>query len=336
MKIVMLYDAPLAGASADNLDVLLQVRCLADELRARGHVVHSVCFSLDMNAVASSLRGLAPDLVFNLVEGVQGKGRYIHLAPSLLEDMGLVFTGSGSSAMALSSNKLFAKVVMRAAGIPTPPWCVANDSSKVRYSESRRYLIKSVWEHASLGLEDDCLVDARSSSELVDPMRRLRARMGGDCFAERYVEGREFNVAILDSPEGLIVLPLAEILFETLPPGATPIVGYQAKWDEDSVQYQGTVRSFELQDAKLEEALKRQTLECWKAFGLSGYARVDYRVDEGGGPQVIDVNANPCLSPDAGFQAALKQAGISFGTAVECIVDAAFSRVGVAPQGLVA
>jgi len=332
----MLYDVPEGNAGADAQDVLHQVRCVADVLRACGHEVHSVRFSLDLNAVASTLRCLAPDLVFNLAEGAQGKGRYIHLAPSLLEDLGLAFTGAGSSAMALSSNKLFAKVVMRAAGIPTPPWRSMDDLTDTRRTGRKRYLIKSVWEHASVGLEDDCLVEVDNSAALAAPLLRLRPRLGGECFAERYVEGREFNVAALDSPEGPRVLPLAEILFEGLPEDALKIVGYQAKWDEGSAQYQGTVRSFELKDAKLAEALKRQTLECWKAFGLSGYARVDYRVDESGCPQVIDINANPCLSPDAGFQAALELAGISLATAVERIVESALARNSADAQGLVA
>jgi len=336
MRTVVLYDAPAAGASADALDVMVQVAAVSEALRSMGHEVYAVRFSLDLSAVSASLRGLTPDLVFNLVEGAEGKGRYIALAPSLLEDLGLPFTGAGSSAMALSSNKLFAKVVMRAAGIPTPPWRSLGDLPKGKPGVKRTYLIKSVWEHASVGLEDDCLVEACCATDLAEPMRRLRWRLGGECFAERYIEGREFNVAVLEGASGPKVLPPAEIRFENMPAEAARIVGYQAKWDEDSPLYHGTVRHFATADPGLVEALERQTLECWKAFGLSGYARVDYRVDQGEGPQVIDINANPCLSPDAGFQAALERAGQPFASAVADIVAAAFTRNGPRAQGLVA
>lgn len=333
MRTVILYDAPARDAAADALDVMLQVRAVAGALRGLGHEVFSVRFSLDLNSVAAALTGLAPDLVFNLVEGANGKGRYIHLAPSLLEDMGLAFSGAGSSAMALSSNKLFAKVVMRSAGIPTPPWRSAADLGRSGGREKKRYLIKSVWEHASVGLEDDCIVEVGACRELAEPLRRLAPRLGGECFAERFVQGREFNVAVLDGPDGPTVLPPAEIRFTGMPEGAARIVGYQAKWDEDSPLYHGTQRSFDIADAGLVEALGRQTLECWRAFGLSGYARVDFRLDEGEGPQVIDVNANPCLSPDAGYAAMLEQAGMPFAAALQRVVAAALRRHGESVLG---
>jgi D-alanine-D-alanine ligase len=65
--------------------------------------------------------------------------------------------------------------------------------------------------------------------------------------------------------------------------------------------------------------------ECWHGFGLRGYARVDFRVDQEGNPWILEINANPCLSPDAGFAAALERAGISFPQAVERLLDDALS-----------
>jgi D-alanine-D-alanine ligase len=67
-------------------------------------------------------------------------------------------------------------------------------------------------------------------------------------------------------------------------------------------------------------------LACWRLFGLDGYARVDFRVDEHGDPWVLEVNANPCLSPDAGFAAALAEAGIEYRAAVAGLVDDALRR----------
>ena len=140
--------------------------------------------------------------------------------------------------------------------------------------------------------------------------------------------GREFNVALLDSPGGPQVLPVAEMLFENFAPDRPRIVGYDAKWDEGSDDYAGTVRSFEFpeSDQALLDALAHLARRTWSAFGLSGYARVDFRVDEQGRPTVIDVNANPCLSPDAGFAAALARAGIPYPDAVARILDAALAR----------
>ena len=146
--------------------------------------------------------------------------------------------------------------------------------------------------------------------------------LGGVCFAERFVEGREFNLSLLSGAEGPCVLPAAEILFEDFGPGEPRMVGYQAKWDSSSPAYQKTPRRFRHleEDVPLLRTLNETALRCWDLFSLHGYARVDFRVDVNGSPWVLEVNANPCLSPDAGFAAALKEAGISFVQAVEQIV----------------
>jgi D-alanine-D-alanine ligase len=90
-------------------------------------------------------------------------------------------------------------------------------------------------------------------------------------------------------------------------------VGYRAKWDQSSFEYGSTPRRFDFpsQDAALLTDLRRQSLACWELFGLRGYARVDFRVDVEGKPWVLEVNTNPCLSPDAGFMATAAREGLS-------------------------
>ena len=137
-------------------------------------------------------------------------------------------------------------------------------------------------------------------------MSRLQEKQGGECFAEAYIDGREFNLSLLASKAGPQVLPPAEIRFEDYPEGKTRIVGYRAKWHESSFEYLHTVRSFEFppEDDELLSRLKDLAVRCWSLFDLRGYARVDFRVDRDGRPWVLEVNVNPCLSPDAGFFAA--------------------------------
>lgn len=324
MKIVLLYSPPQPGADADALDVLVQAGAVRRALARLGHSVHSVRFSLDLHAVAASLAGLRPDLVFNLVEEAGGSGRHIAVAPALLEDLGIAFTGAGSTAMALSSNKVFAKHLMRSSGVPTPEFWTHGRCTQGRF-RAGKWIVKSVWEHASTGLDDDCVLECSDASALERAMRRLAPRMGGECLAEAYVDGRECNVALLDGPNGPRVLPAAEILFEGFDPRAPRIVGWNAKWVAESAQSRGTPRRFGL-EGNLEQRLCAVALKCWKVFGLGGYARVDFRIDAGGEPLVIDVNANPCLAPDAGYQASLARAEIPFAQAVRRILDAALAH----------
>jgi D-alanine-D-alanine ligase len=120
-------------------------------------------------------------------------------------------------------------------------------------------------------------------------------------------------------------LPVAEIRFDAFPADKPRIVGYAAKWDLESFEYRNTPRSFTV-EPELAERLRRIALDCWALFRLDGYARVDFRVDESGRPWVLEVNANPCLSPDAGFAAALAEAGLGYEAAVERLIDDALER----------
>ena len=122
------------------------------------------------------------------------------------------------------------------------------------------------------------------------------------------------------------MLPVAELKFEGFPEDKPAIVGYAAKWDTDSFEYRHTVRSFDV-EPELAERAERLALECWDLFALDGYARVDFRVDALGMPFVLEINANPCLSPDAGFAAALERAGIGYGDAIGWLIADARRRV---------
>ena len=118
------------------------------------------------------------------------------------------------------------------------------------------------------------------------------------------------------------LLPPAEIVFDNFSPGMPRILDYRAKWDEQSFACSHTRRSFDFPpaDGPLLVRLEQLALACWRIFRLNGYARVDFRIDAAGAPWILEVNANPCLSPDAGFSAALERAGIPFGEAVRRIV----------------
>lgn len=328
MKVVLLAARPGPGAGPDDLDTLAQAAALTQTLPGLGHTVARADFSLDLPATADALAALAPDAVFNLVESVAGNARLIHLAPALLEDRGWAYTGSDQAAVLLSNHKLLGKRLLAPHGIPTPAWTDRDALLHGAPLPGGPLIVKSVTEHASTGLDDASVLTPADPAELLAALDRAAAEHGGQWFAEGFVPGREFNVALLDSPEGPQVLPVAEMLFTNFAPDRPRVVGYAAKWDEASEDYAGTVRTFEFPEADrdLLEALAHLARRTWTAFGLAGYARVDFRVDEAGRPQVIDVNANPCLSPEAGFAAALTRAHISYDQAVSRILEAAQAR----------
>jgi D-alanine-D-alanine ligase len=316
-RIVLLHDGAAAAGRRDSSDTLLEAQAIAATLERLGFETATLPVGLDLGAVERSLRELAPHAVFNLVESLEGRGRLLHLVPALLESLRLPFTGCSAHALATTSHKVAAKKLLRQADIATP-------AELGEPGDDGPWIVKSVFEHASLGLDDSSVVgDARSAKRILEARR---AEFGGEWFAERFVPGRELNVAILAAQPGPRVLPVAELEFEGYPPGKPAIVGYAAKWDVDSFEYRHTLRSFDV-EPELARRAERLALACWDLFGLDGYARVDFRVDASGLAFVLEINANPCLSPDAGFAAALERAGVDYGDAIASLVADARRRV---------
>ena len=111
-RVAVVYGAVAADAAPDEQDVLVEVSTVQQRLSALGFSPVVVPLTLDLEAVRQRLLHLRPAFVFNLVESVEGLGRLIHLAPALYESLGLPYTGAGSQAMYLTSNKPLAKRLM--------------------------------------------------------------------------------------------------------------------------------------------------------------------------------------------------------------------------------
>ena len=117
-------------------------------------------------------------------------------------------------------------------------------------------------------------------------------------------------------------MPFAEIVFVDYD-DRPRIIDFKAKWEEDSFEYENTIREFpgDKLSLKLQKELRETALACWHLFGLKGYARVDVRIDSEENVYVIETNANPCISPNGGYVAATRQAGLTFTEVVQRIIN---------------
>jgi D-alanine-D-alanine ligase len=318
--IIVLHGEIPPDAPPDEQDALVEVASISATLRALGYDVQAMAIGLDLADAARRLTAARPDLVFNLVETIAGRGNLLHLAPVLLDHLRIPYTGAPSEAIYTTSNKLLAKRMLHGARISTPAWASSIQESPTQKKLRPPYIIKSLWEHASVGLSPDSII--RDDRPIAAELTARAPSLGGACFAEGFVDGREFNLSLLAGPKGPEVLPPAEIRFIDF--GERPkIVDYKAKWVEDSFECKNTVRSFDFpaSDRALLQTLRRLCLRCWELFSLRGYARVDFRVAHDNTPFVLEINANPCISPDAGFCAAAQKAGLSPNTVVQRILD---------------
>jgi len=339
VRVAVLHNAVSLGQSESDQDVLEQARAVDEALQTLGHEPIRVDCTLDLASLRNRLDEIRPEVVFNLVESLGGSDWLIHVVPALLDVLGLPYTGSRTEAIFLSTQKLLAKERLRQAGLPTPDWIapplfgaalpafgagLPTPPQPPTAGLSGPWILKTISEHASFAIDDDSLV-RKAPDDWRAWLESRRRELGRPCFIEQFVEGREFNLSLLAGAGGPQVLPPAEIDFSKLPEGKPRIVGYRAKWIADSAEYVHTPRRFDYprSDEPLLARLGELARACWDLFGLGGYARVDFRVDGDGQPWILEINANPCLSPDAGFAAALARAGISFSHAVACILDAA-------------
>lgn len=325
----VLLACPVVGADADpsTADVLEQARLVEDGLAALGLAYRRV--SVAGGRAWELAAALTPGaVVVNLLEAPPGAPQRHAAATAVLELLGVPFTGCGAGALWLTTDKLATRAMLGASGIPVAAGGRLHpQAAMLPRGVAFPVIVKPAWEDASVGLDGDPICS--DAEELGVRARSLAARFGSQpLLVEEFLPGREFNVSLLERSAGPQALPVAEIAFVDLPDGVPPIVGFEAKWEPGSAADRHTVRRFPdaQEDRELVRRIGELALTAWRECGLAGYARVDVRLDARGQPRVLEVNANPCLSPEAGFMAAAARAGLDAAAVVRALLGAALCR----------
>jgi len=306
-KVIILHNAVRKDSAPDEIDVLEQVELVNEALRELGFEPEMFPLGDNLKGDIEELKMRNPLFVFNLVESVFGKGELLYIGPALLNALNIPFTGVPVDGLYITTNKVLTKKILKYNGIPTPEYFELKAISKLK--PNTRYLLKPVSEDGSVGLDEDA-VFTPEQKEFIEKIGQLPS---SHYFIEEFIEGREFNISVLGGKDKTDVLAPAEMMFHDYPKGKPRMMGYKAKWDESSMEYANTRRSFDslLPGSALYKDLVRLSRECWDCFGLKGFARVDFRVDARDQPFVIEINGNPCLSPGSGFISAAHQSGLS-------------------------
>lgn len=314
-KCCIIYNEPGKDALADELDVLDQVAHIEQHLLELGIDVYKKGISNRFMEEISTLSAEEPDFVFNLVESINNKGELIYFIPALLNMYAIPYAGNSLEAIFLTSNKTLASKAMKDAGIKNPTSYALSQLNLLK--PGRKYIVKPIWEDGSLGINGESVFECKPGFE-----EKLKGFDDAHWFIEDFIDGREFNMSVLAGKNGPEVLPPAEIVFTNYGDTKPRIVDFKAKWEIDSFEYVNTLREFPGNlNLELEKNLKEAARTCWHLFGLKGYARVDARTDSDGNVYVIEINANPCISPDGGFVAATKEAGYPFKDVLQRIID---------------
>jgi D-alanine-D-alanine ligase len=261
-------------------------------------------------------------LVFNLGEGLGGRLFEEVRIAWVLEAMGYRFTGSDAVALALSTHKARAKAVLRDQSLPTPLWRLFPSPDDITDSSLKGLdfplFVKPVAEDSSLGIDVGSVV--RSPESLRARVALIVEYYHQSALVETFVDGREVYASLWGSAP--IVLPLAEVDFQTQYGQGARVVSFASKWQPESVDWASTpVTCPALVDSALDVQLRELALASWRAIGGRGYGRVDMRIDKQGAPWIIEVNCNPDLSPDGGFFTMAKAGGCTYSQMVTSILQ---------------
>ena len=315
-KCCIIYNQPGENALADELDVLVQVEFIETNLNKLGIETYRKGITTDFMKEVAILSEEKPEFVFNLVESINNKGELCYFVPALLNMYSIPYSGNPVEAMFITTSKALTSSTLKNAGINNPGGYLPSQWEKL--VPGNRYIIKPIWEDGSLGITAESVFTFTPEYR-----KKLSEYKDSHWLIEEYIDGREFNVTVVASGKGPEVLPPAEMTFRNYDETMPKIVDFRAKWEENAFEYKNTVRDFpgEKLNPVLKERIIDTALRCWHVFGLRGYARVDMRIDHNDTPFVIEVNANPCLSPDGGVVAAINAAGLPFTAFIQRIID---------------
>lgn len=318
MKIGILFDGASTTAPFPDQLITGTVDAVAAELTSEGNDVVRVAVQEDARWV-ERLRRARVDFVFNLCESIDGVAALEPPVISVLELLGLPYSGSSSWTTSLCLRKHVVNASLERAGLPVPKFAVVRRGGTIP-SVGFPAICKPAAEDASIGVEQRSVVrTTRALTERVDAM----LERWDEVLVQRYVEGREVNVGIL----GDAVLPISEIDFGRMPKGMWRIVTYQSKWETGSTEDIGSApRCPARLPAGVAAQLRRVAMTAWRLVGGAGYGRVDMRIDERGRPWILEVNANPDIAPDAGLARMARVAGFEYGALVRRICELGLQR----------
>jgi D-alanine-D-alanine ligase len=261
------------------------IEILRDTLVELGHEVKIISEDTNLIQVLSEIPDSEVDktIVWNLVEGFQSRNRESYV-PSLCEFYGMAHTGSDAYAQCITLDKKLTKKIARSINIP-----VIQDFSITEFGNhgklSKKYFIKPRFEGSSLGVVEASIIE--KPSDLNRYLIGMKTSGIQDFMIEEFLEGPDLTIGLFFSKDAIQVTKLGKIIHN----GSIYSQSVKSKYGEfETISYDG-----------ISENLERQVQEYSKLIaqeiGLSGYSRIDWKLNAEGLPFFLEINATPGLSP---------------------------------------
>jgi D-alanine-D-alanine ligase len=267
------------------------------------------------------------DFIFNCADDNIGDIPFSsHLIPEIAEKIGIPFSGGTAKNILITTNKAETKKLLLENNIPTAPFVVIEN--QIRPGPlSFPLIVKPVASDGSEGVTQKSVVE--NQKQLISAINNNFKLFHQPALVEKYIEGQEINVAVLEIKGFPKVLPASEITFPKEFGQKYKIVDFESKWRPETPQYNNTPAVCPAKiPQSLSQKLRTAVVKIWEIMDLHGYARVDFRIDKKGNPFVLEININPDIenNPSVGFPRAAKAFGINYKNLILAIVDSAMHR----------
>ncbi len=285
-----------------------------------GHEVKVVGVHDDLSVIRPEVESFKPDILFNLLEAFADVTTFDQNVVSYLELLRLPYTGCNPRGLTLARDKSLSKKLLAYHRIPVPEFTVVRRGRKALLPKRMRYplIVKSLVYEASTGISQASVVE--NEAQLLRRVQFVHESLGTAAIVEQFIDGRELYVGVLGN-ERLQVFPVWEMFFTQMPDNNWRIATERVKW---STKYQ-VRHGIQTDEAKLPDGaadrIRHIAKRVYRALDLSGYARIDLRLDGNGQAYVIEANPNPQLAYGEDFAESAERAGVSYEQLLERIMS---------------
>jgi D-alanine-D-alanine ligase len=295
-------------------------RDVISTLKKRGHRLRVIGLGDDLSPIRHVIDEFKPTIVFNLMEAFDDVGVFDQNVVSYLELLRIPYTGCSPRGLILSRDKSLSKKLMAYHRIPVPEWAVFPRGRKVRVPPRLRFplIVKSLTHESSIGIAQASVVG--DEEKLRKRVEFIHDSVGTHAIVERYIDGRELYVGVMGN-ERLQVFPVWEMHFSKMVEGDNwPIATERVKWSAKYQKKHGIATNKAGDLAELEVAIGKMAKRVYRAVELTGYGRIDLRMDKEGRMYVLEANPNPQIAYGEDFAESAHHAGIEYGELLDRIL----------------
>lgn len=301
---------------------------VADAIRKKNHELVCLGVENDLSKISNTIKEFSPHVAFNLLEEFDGEALWDQNVVSFLELKRQAYTGCSPRGLMIARDKALSKKILNYHRIPCPKFQVFPRNRKIKLKKEIKFplIVKSLFEEASLGISQASVV--HSPEALEERVQFVHESLETDAIAESYIEGREIYMAILGNQRIEIFSPW-EMTFGTFSDTLNPIATARVKHNPDYRKKHGiTTDKAKGLDEDLINRLERICRRTHKALYLSGYVRIDFRIDDNNTPYILEANPNPEIADYEDFAMAAYNGGYEYEDLIEKIINLGISRPG--------